>query len=116
MPGVKPGMTAVALLLITVMGDPPPLRGAAVNVYCVYVTPGGGMAVAVPSVGLVACTSVSVGDAAGEVVNVAGAEVGLVVPGLTATTCTRNSETQLVLAFHMTPCAACLAAPLAVAE
>ena len=88
MPGVKPGMAAVGLLLFTVMGDPPPLRGATVNVYLVYVTPGGGMAVAVPAVGLVACTLVSVGAAAGEVVNVSGAEGGLVVPGLTATTCT----------------------------
>ena len=43
---------------------------------------------AVPVVGLVACTAVSVGAAAGEVVNVAGAETGLVAPlGLVATTC-----------------------------
>ena len=38
-PGVKPGMPAVALLLVTMMGDPPPL-GVAVNVYLVYVSPG----------------------------------------------------------------------------
>ena len=90
-PGVKPGMAAVGLLLFTVMGDPPPLRGTTVNEYLVYVTLGGGMAVAVPAVGLVACTLVSVGAAAGEVVNVSGAETGLVVPGLTATTCTSSN-------------------------
>ena len=96
MPGAKPGMAAVALLLFTVMGDPPPLRGTTVNVYCVYVTPGGGMAVAVPAVGLVACTAARVGAAAGDVVNVSGAETGLVVPGLMATTCIdRNGQCSL---------------------
>ena len=94
-PGVKPGMAAVGLLLFTVMGDPPPLRGTTVNEYLVYVTLGGGMAVAVPAVGLVACTLVSVGAAAGEVVNVSGAEAGLVVPGLTATTCTSSNGVSL---------------------
>ena len=40
-------------------------------------------------VGLVACTLVSVGAAAGEVVNEAGADAGLVAPSdFTATTCT----------------------------
>ena len=43
---------------------------------------------AVPVVGLVARTLVSVGAAAGEVVNVAGAETGLTTPlSLMATTC-----------------------------
>ena len=75
------------------------------------------MAVAVPSVGLVACTSIRVGAAAGEVVNVAGAEVGLLPPELEATTCTRNIGTELVLALHMThPAHTCFAAPLAVAK
>ena len=53
---------------------------------------------AVPVVGLVACTAVSVGAAAGEVVNAAGAETGLVAPlGLMATTCTLGSNASYVL-------------------
>ena len=93
-------MAAVGLLLVTVMGDPPPLRGAAVNVYCVYVTPGGGIAVAVPAVGLVSCTLARVGAAAGEVVNKSGAEAGLVVPGLMATTCIDRNGQRSMTAQH----------------
>ena len=78
-PGVKPGMAAAGLLLFTVMGDPPPLRGTAVNVYLVYDAPGGGMAVAVPAVGLVACTPVSVGSPTGAV-TLCDAENGLFPP------------------------------------
>ena len=39
-------------------------------------------------VALVACTLARVGESGGEVVSVSDAEMGLVVPGFTATTCT----------------------------
>ena len=83
----RPVKLASGVLLVTTTGAPP-LRGVAVKVYWVKVTPAGGCATAYAVVGPVSSAMVRAGAPAGGVVNSAVLEVGTGLPSMMASAVT----------------------------